>query len=116
MAMHRLSWKSVLPWLLAAFFVVGGLGNIFATEAIRADYARWGYPAWFHYVTGLLELTAAGLLMLGRRRLGAGLAVAVMSGAAATVLLHGEITHAIAPLVVLCVSVVVLRIAAADRA
>lgn len=42
-----------------------------------------------------------------------GQAVASMSGVAATVLLHGEITHAI---VTLCVSAVVLRVSAPGRA
>lgn len=114
--MLNLTWKSVLAWLLAAFFIVGGLGNIFATEAIQADYARWGYPAWFHYVTGLLELVAAGLLVTSTRRLGASLAAAVMIGAAGTVLLHGEWAHAIAPVVVLAVSVTVWMISAPRKA
>ena len=100
--MRNLPWKSVLAWLLAAFFVVGGIGNIFASETILADYARWGYPGWFHYVTGVLELTAAALIAWRPTRLwGAGLASLVMLGAAGTVLSHGEFSHAMAPLLVL---------------
>jgi len=57
------SWKTLLAYLLATFFLVGAVGNIFASDDMAADYARWGYPAWFHYLTGLLELIASALLM-----------------------------------------------------
>lgn len=106
--MRNLAWTSILAWLLAAFFIVGGIGNIFASEAIRADYARWGYPGWFPYLTGALELTAAALIAYRPLRIwGAGLAVAIMLAATGTVLRHGEYGHAIAPLVVLGVTLVV---------
>jgi len=106
--MRNISWTSVLAWSLAAFFVVGGIGNIFASDAIRADYLRWGYPTWFHYVTGILELAAAGLIAWRPTRLfGAGLASLVMIGAAGTVLKNGEVSHAIAPLIVLMVALTV---------
>ncbi|UOA30250.1 MULTISPECIES: DoxX family protein [Rhodobacterales] len=107
--LNNLPWKSVLALLLAAFFIVGGLGNIFASETIRADYLRWGYPSWFHYITGVLEIAAAALIAMRSARLwGATLACLVMAGAAGTVLLHGEFTHAIAPLMVLAVALTVL--------
>lgn len=99
--MPELNWQSILRWLLAAFFVFGGFGNIFASGVILADYARWGYPDWFHYVTGLLELSVAALLIVWPRRLyGSILGSLVMLAAAGTVILHGEYSHAIAPLVV----------------
>lgn len=102
------NWKSALAWTLAAFFVLGGLGNLLAPPPILEDYRRWGYPDWFHFVTGSLELASAGLLILRSTRLiGAGLAVLLMSAAAGTVLLHGEYAHALAPLAVLAVAVVV---------
>ncbi|WP_456821924.1 DoxX family protein [Bradyrhizobium sp. USDA 4502] len=103
-------------WLLAAFFVVGGFGNIFASADIKADYRSWGYPDWFHYLTGLLELTTASLLSVRRTRLwGAALGSAVMTAAGATVLFHGEYAHAIAPLAVLCALVLAGWIAFQDR-
>ncbi len=106
--MRKLRWKPALAWLLAAFFVIGGLGNIFVTEAIRSDYLRWGYPDWFHYVTGLLELIAATLIAIYPTRFfGALIAAAIMAAAAGTVLVNGEYAHAIAPLVVLLVAIIV---------
>lgn len=109
MSMTNFSWKAVLAFLLAAFFLIGAIGNIFVPPQIAADYARWGYPSWFHYVTGLLELSTAILLAIKSLRFwGAVLGAVVMLGAAGTVLLHGEFSHAIAPLVVLAVSLVVV--------
>jgi hypothetical protein len=93
---------------LAAFFVVGSLSNIFAPGSIYEEYLRWGYPHWFHFVTGSLEFTTAGLLAQARTRLwGAALGCAVMLAALATVTRHGEYGHGVAPLVVATLSIVV---------
>lgn len=98
--MRNLTWSHLLAWVLAAFFFVGGLGNIFASEAILADYARWSYPDWFHYVTGALEIFTAALILLARRA-GLALAAMIMASAVATVLWHGEFIHAVPGAVVL---------------
>lgn len=100
--MKKIPWRNVYAWLLAAFFVVGGSLNIFASPEIVEDYRRWGYPDWFHYVTGLLEWSSALLLAMPFTRLaGSALAAMIMTAAAVTVLLHGEYTHAVPPLVIL---------------
>lgn len=93
---------------LAAFFLTDAIGNIFASAQTAADYARWGYPEGFHYASGSLEPAAALLLVFRSRRLWGGLlGAAVMAAASATLLWHGEYTHAIAPLGVLALSVTV---------
>ena len=99
--MSEISWRQVLPVALAAFFVVGSLSNILAPGPIYAEYLKWGYPRWFHFVTGSLELTAAMLLFRAHSRLlGSVLGCAVMLAALATVVIHGEYGHAVPPLVV----------------
>lgn len=99
--MRKINWPFFVRSALAAFFVFGGFGNIFASQTILADYARWGYPDGFHYLTGLLELSVAALLVVWPRRLyGSILGGVVMLAAAGTVILHGEHSHATAPLVV----------------
>jgi hypothetical protein len=106
-------WKSMYVWLVAAFFVFGGLTNIFTPDEIRADYLRWGYPDWFRFLTGTLEITAAALIALHSTRLwGAILGSIVMTGAVGTLFLHGEFTHAITPLLAL---VAVLAVAGLNR-
>jgi hypothetical protein len=114
--MHKLSWRQVSALALAAFFVVGSLSNIFAPRPIYEEYLRWGYPSWFHFVTGSLELTTAVLLARAQTRLwGAALGGGVMLAALATVTLHGEYGHGAAPLVVVALLVLVGGIAWRQR-
>ena len=106
--MSKISWGQVSALALAAFFVVGSLSNIFAPGSIYEEYLRWGYPHWFHFVTGSLELTTAIMLAQARTRLwGAALGCTVMLTALATVTLHGEYGHAVPPLVAATLSIVV---------
>ena len=106
--MSKFSWRQVLPFALAVFFVVGSFTNILAPGSIYAEYLKWGYPRWFHFVTGSLELTAAILLFrVPSRPLGSALGCAVMVAAAATVIIHGEYGHAVPPLVAATLSLVV---------
>ncbi|RUL62020.1 DoxX family protein [Dyella dinghuensis] len=106
--MSKISWRQVLPLALAAFFVVGSLSNIFAPGSIYEEYLKWGYPRWFHFVTGSLELTAAMLLFrIPTRLLGSALGCAVMLAALATVIIHGEYVHAVPPLLAAALSLAV---------
>lgn len=110
--MSKISWRQISALALAAFFVVGSLSNILAPPSIYREYLQWGYPYWFHFVTGSLELATAVLLAQERTRLwGSVLGCTVMLAAIATVTLHGEYGHGIAPLVVATLSIVVGRIA-----
>lgn len=103
-----LSFRAVVAWLLAAFFLFGAYGNTFLSADYAAAYARWGYPGWFHYLTALLELCAALLLIGYRTRLyGAVLGAIVMAAATLTTLVHADYGHSIAPAIVLAVSVLV---------
>jgi hypothetical protein len=106
--MSKISWRRVLPSVLAAFFVVGSLSNIVAPRSIFEEYLRWGYPHWFHFVTGAVELTTAVLLARARTRLwGSALGCTVMLAALSTVTVHGEYGHGVAPLIVATLSIVV---------
>jgi hypothetical protein len=106
--MSKISWPQVIPLILAAFFIVGSLSNIFAPGSIYEEYLRWGYPRWFHFVTGSLKLTTAILLFRAPTRvLGSALGFTVMLAALATVIAHGEFGHAIPPLVAATCSLVV---------
>jgi hypothetical protein len=106
--MSKISWCQVSALALAAFFVVGSLSNIFAPASIYEEYLRWGYPRWFHFVTGSLELTTAVLLARTQTRLwGSALGCTVMLAALATVTLHGEYGHGAAPLVAATLSILV---------
>ncbi|MEO4002080.1 DoxX family protein [Mesorhizobium sp. CAU 1732] len=93
-----LAAHDLLAWALAIFFFVGAIGNWIAPANVRAEYARWGYPDWFHYVTAVLELVVAVLLIFASTRVwGVGLGIAVMLAAIATLLIHKEYRHALLP-------------------
>jgi len=105
---RKISWRQISALGLAAFFVVGSLTNIFASPSIYAEYLRWGYPEWFHFVTGSLELTTAVLLARAQTRLwGSALGSTVMLAALATVTLHGKYGHGMAPLIAAALSIFV---------
>ncbi|MEO9340496.1 DoxX family protein [Mesorhizobium sp. SB112] len=106
--MLGINWRDIPAWLLAAFFLAGAYGNSFVTAGIAADYARWGYPPGFHYLTAILEFTTAVMLMFRPLRFyGSLLGSAVMLAAIGTVVFHGEYAHGIPPLVVLGVCILV---------
>lgn len=94
--------RLVLVALVAMFLAFGGLANLLGPKVIIDEYIRWGYPRWFRFVTGALELATAALLaFLSTRRTGAVLGCLVMLAAVGTVILHREYAHAIPGLVVL---------------
>jgi hypothetical protein len=106
--MPKIFWRQALPLVLATFFVVGSLINIVAPGSIYEEYLKWGYPPWFHFFTGTIELTAAILLFRKPTRLsGALLGGTVMYAALATVVIRGEYAHAAPPLVAATLSLVV---------
>jgi len=100
--MSHLAWNLILVWALAAFFTFAAVINILAPGPIAGEYQRWGYPDWFHFVTGALEMATAVLLALTATRLsGAALGGTVMLAAVATVIVHREYKRAVPPVTVL---------------
>jgi hypothetical protein len=101
-------WSLILGWAVAAFFVLGGVINALALGSTAAEYQRWGYPDWFHFVTAALEFATAILLAFAATRLfGAALGGAVMLAAVATVTVHGEYVRATPPIIVVALLAIV---------
>jgi hypothetical protein len=97
--MTTISWAQALAWGLAVFFFVGFVINTFALGQVGPEYRRWGYPDWFHFVTGGLELVVALLLPATATRLiGVALGSAIMLAAIVTVVWHREYRRAAPPL------------------
>ena len=99
--MRAISWRTLLTWSLVAFFLFAGLLNIFAPGPLREDYLSWGYPGWFHYATGSLELLSA--VLQGRRatsKVGVILGALVMGVAVVTLLIYHDWLHATFPLLI----------------
>ena len=85
-------------WLLVAAFAGAGLFNAIGTRSTREGFVRWGYPSWWHRVTGGLEILSAILIALPLgRAAGLGLGAIIIVVASLTVLRHREYLH-LAPL------------------
>jgi DoxX-like family len=85
-------------WLLVAALFGAGVFNAIGTQATKSDYARWGYPPWWNFVTGGLEIMSAVLIALpASRSVGLALGAAIIAAAVLTVLRHREFKH-LAPL------------------
>ena len=88
--------------ILAAMFLISGLTKFLGSAALLETFARWGYPAWFAYLIGGVELFAGTLLLVPHLRVfGAFILTLEMFGAFLTHLTHGEAFLAFLPLVVM---------------
>ena len=108
--------RTLLAFVLAAFFLLGAYKNGFPAAETLESYRRWGYPPYFHYVTATLELTAAIMLVAPRFRIpGAVLGTFVMIAAIATLILHGASAHILTPAMALGALLALLALSVADR-
>lgn len=81
----------IITGLLVLIFLGSGLAKLSSLEFELVAFARWGYPLWFMYLTGVIEVLG-GLALLWRRvtaLVAAGLGC-FMIGAVATHLVHAE--------------------------
>lgn len=110
--------RSVLYVVLALEFFVGFVtkfwpGPTFFGPAYSVKFTEWGYPPWFRFVVGSIELICAILLVIPRKRfrfLGAVGLVFLLTGAVTTHLiddapLYEEVS---APLHLIILSLVAL--------
>lgn len=85
-------------WLLVAAFFGAGVFNAIGAPATKGSFVRWGYPHWWCYVTGGLEIVAAALIALSPSRVaGLILGASIVVAAVLTVLRRREFPH-LAPL------------------
>jgi membrane protein HdeD len=89
--------KLIAVWLPIALDIVmigAGAVNFVGPGSVRDSFARWGYPAGFHRVTGGPEV-AAGLLLLipATSRAGAIGSAVILLAAVMTLIRHRDWTH-----------------------
>lgn len=82
---------TVLSVLLALVFLLVGALKLAGVEAATAAFGRFGYPLWFAYVVGLVEL-GGGLLLFApaMAAYAAAVLIVVMLGAAGSHLIAGD--------------------------
>lgn len=94
MTISEIPAASVMAWLLALAFAGAGLVNAAGGASLRAQFRRWGYPAWWNLVTAALELLGAGLILPPQTRFwGLVLLAVVMIAAVATLVRRRDYAH-----------------------
>ncbi len=88
------SMPGAIAWLLAFAFAGAALFNAIGGPAVQAQFLRWGYPAWWNFITAALEMLSAALIVVPETRIwGLALGAAVLIAAIATVTWRGEYQH-----------------------
>jgi uncharacterized membrane protein YphA (DoxX/SURF4 family) len=97
-----------LPIVLGIVMIGAGAVNFVGPGSVRDSFARWGYPAGLHRVTGGLEVTAGLLLLItATSRAGAIGSAAVLLAAVMTLIRHRDWTHLPGAVVLTAVAVAV---------
>ena len=103
--------KLIAVWLPIALGIVmigAGAVNLVGPESVRDSFARWGYPAGFHRVTGGLEAIAGLLLLIPvTSRAGAIGSVVILVAAVITLIRHRDWGHLPGAVVLTAVAVAV---------
>jgi len=99
-------YRNVVGWLLSLFlgyeFAVSGIAKLTTKPRMVAAFHTFGYPLWFMYLTGCIELISVVLVLFPRTAvLGAGVLVCVMIGALFSHLTHGEVEAIRMPVILL---------------
>ena len=92
----------VLSVLLTLAFMIAALPKLLGAQAWIVKFINWGYPSWFPFAIGSLELLGGALLLIPRlARYGAIVLGVIMVGAAYTHLANGEGLQVLRPVIVL---------------
>jgi hypothetical protein len=94
MTIFQIPVASAMAWLLAFAFAGAGLFNAVGGAAVQAGFIRWGYPAWWNFVTAALEMLSAALIVVPETRIwGLALGAMVLMAAVATVIWRRDYAH-----------------------
>jgi len=114
MTIFQIPVANAMAWLLALAFAGAGLFNAIGGASVQAQFLRWGYPAWWNFVTAALEMLGAALLVLPETRLwGLALLAILMIAAIATVARRREYGHLPPAMALAALTVVELAVLAA---
>lgn len=81
----------VVTYVLALIFLLSGGAKLAGLEFELRAFERWGYPLWFMYMTGVLEVAGGIAILIPRiSALASACLAALMIGAVGTHILNAE--------------------------
>jgi uncharacterized membrane protein YphA (DoxX/SURF4 family) len=94
--------KTALWVVLGAMFIIAGGAKLMGSHSQVAHFAQWGYPLWFLYLTGLIEVAGGICLFIPKTQFYGIVVLSItMVGAALTHLKAGEFGAFPVPIVLL---------------
>ena len=92
----------VLSVLLTLAFMIAAIPKLLGAHAWILKFVNWGYPRWFPFAVGALELLGGVVLLIPKlARYGALVLAVIMIGAGYTHLANGEGLQVLRPVIVL---------------
>ncbi len=96
----------VVSVLLTVVFLIAGAMKLLGKAA--GMFEHWGYPAWFSYAVGAVEVVSAALLLIPKpASLGGAALVVVMAGAIFTHIRSNEWNHVPGVVVLLVLAAII---------
>ena len=104
--MDREKLKSRSAWILSSLltlvFTISALSKLAGAQGWITRFTKYGYPKWFLFLIGTLELLGGMLLLVPRVSMyGASVLGVIMIGAAYTHLANGEGLQVLRPMIVM---------------
>jgi putative oxidoreductase len=94
---------------LGCVFLGAGISKLVRPDFLVETFTGWGYPLWFLYVVGLVEILGAVLVLIPASRVaGASIIACVMLGAIGTHLMAGQLVMALVPAAMLALAALLL--------
>ena len=98
--------KTGLWLLLGGMFIIAGGAKLMGSHSQVEHFAQWGYPLWFLYLTGLIEVGGGICLFIPKAQFYGIVVLSIMMvGAALTHLRANEMSAFPVPIVLLCLLV-----------
>ena len=98
--------KTALWIVLGGMFIMAGGAKLMGNHSQVEHFAQWGYPLWFLYLTGLIEVGGGICLFIPKAQyFGIVVLSITMVGAAVTHLRANEMSAFPVPIVLLCLLV-----------
>ena len=96
--------KNIGFWIISILgalpFIGAGLSKLSSQPMMVAEFTHWGFPLWFMTFTGITEIVGAILLIVPKSRVYGGILLFVTMFVALIVhIVNGEISAAIAPII-----------------